>query len=251
MIYTTVSEPTQPTETNPITLPLHNWEALHQIEKEQESLVLQGTVSSAVAAGTGVFGNPLGFFIFALAYRPLIRLEKLARIVKVMRVLLEQFQDMGILVFPCLQVPEHEPIDLFVIFPEKIHLLISIRSKGDCKIVFNEGREILYTKHEKKGLRRWLPCPLVELSGYHSWLGKNRRTFGISANAIRKYPVIKALILWKPTRLERHREHLYNQVAEMPILALSRKGTALVIEEEDVLSFVRANLAHNQAKVAK
>jgi hypothetical protein len=91
----------------------------------------------------------------------------------------------------------------------------------------------------------------VELSGYHSWLGKNRRTFGISANAIRKYPVIKALILWKPTRLERHREHLYNQVAEMPILALSRKGTALVIEEEDVLSFVRASLAHNQAKVAK
>jgi hypothetical protein len=192
MIYTTVSEPTQPTETNPITLPLHNWEALHQLEKEQESLVLQGTVSSAVAAGTGVFGNPLGFFIFALAYRPLIRLEKLARIIKVMRVLLEEFQDMGILVFPCLQVPEHEPLDLFVIFPKKIHLLISIRSKGDCKIVFNEEREILYTKHEKKGLRRWLPCPLVELSGYHSWLGKNRRTFGISANAIRKYPVIKA-----------------------------------------------------------
>jgi hypothetical protein len=251
MIYTTVSEPTQPTETNPITLPLHNWEALHQLEKEQESLVLQGTVKSAVAPGTEVFGNSLGFFIFALAYRPLIRLEKLARIIKVMRVLLEEFQDMGILVFPCLPVPEHEPIDLFVIFPEKIHLLISIRSKGDCKIVFNEGREILYTKHEKKGLRRWLPCPLVELSGYHSWLGKNRRTFGISANAIRKYPVIKALILWKPTRLERHREHLYNQVAEMPILALSRKGTALVIEEEDVLSFVRANLAHNQAKVAK
>ena len=72
MIYTPVSEPTQPTETNPITLPLHNWEALHQLEKEQDLLVLQGTVSSAVAAGTGVFGNPLGFFIFALAYRPLI-----------------------------------------------------------------------------------------------------------------------------------------------------------------------------------
>jgi hypothetical protein len=37
----------------------------------------------------------------------------------------------------------------------------------------------------------------------------------------------------------------------MPVLALSRKGTALVIEEEEVLSFIRANLAHNQAKVAK
>jgi hypothetical protein len=182
MIYTPVSEPTQPTETNPITLPLHNWEALHQLEKEQESLVLQGTVSSAVAAGTGVFGNPLGFFIFALAYRPLIRLEKLARIIKVMRVLLEEFQDMGILVFPCLQVPEHEPLDLFVIFPEKIHLLISIRSKGDCKIVFNEENETLYTKHKKKRIRKWLPCPLVELSDYHFWLGKNRRTFGITAD---------------------------------------------------------------------
>jgi hypothetical protein len=133
MIYTPVSEPTQPTETNPITLPLHNWEALHQLEKEQESLVLQGTVSSAVAAGTGVFGNPLGFFIFALAYRPLIRLEKLARIIKVMRVLLEQFQDMGILVFPCLQVPEHEPLDLFVIFPKKFICSSQFGRKGIAK----------------------------------------------------------------------------------------------------------------------
>jgi hypothetical protein len=251
MISPTVSEPTQPTESNPITLPLHNWEALHQLEKEQDSLALQSTVSTAVAAGAGVFGNPVGFFIFALAYKPLIRLGKLARILKVMRVLLEEFQDEGILVFPCLQVPEHEPLDLFVIFPEKIHLLISLRSKGDCKIVFNEGREILYTKHEKKGLRRWLPCPLVELSDYHSWLGKNRRTFGISANAIRKYPVIKLMVLWKPTRLEHHREHLYNKMDQMSVLALSRKGTALVIDEEDVLSFVRATLAHNQAKFAK
>jgi hypothetical protein len=251
MISQTVSEQTQPTSPEPITLPLHNWEALHQLEKEQEILVVEGTVTSAVAAGAGVFGNPIGFLIFALAYKPLIRLGKLARIIKVMRVLLEEFQDMGILVFPCLQVPEHEPLDLFVIFPEQIYLLISIRSKGECKIVFNEGREMLYTKHERKGLRRWLPCPLVELSDYHSWLGKNRRTFGISANAIRKYSVIKLMVVWKPTQLERHREHLYHNQASMPVLSLSRKGTALVIEEEEVLSFVRATLAHNQAKVSK
>jgi len=251
MISPTVSEPTQPTESNPITLPLHNWEALHQLEKEQDSLVLQGTVSTAVAAGAGVFGNPVGFFIFALAYRPLIRLGKLARILKVMRVLLEEFQDDGILVFPCLQVPEHEPLDLFVIFPKKVHLLISLRSKGDCKIVFNEENETLYTKYKGKRIKKWLPCPLVELSDYQFWLGKNRRTFGITADGIRKYPVIKLMVLWKPTRLEHHREHLYNQMADMSVLALSRKGTALVIDEEDVLSFVRATLAHNQAKVAK
>jgi hypothetical protein len=251
MISRTVSEQTQPTSPEPITLPLHNWEALHQLEKEQDYLVLEGTVTTAVAAGTGVFGNPVGFLIFALAYKPLIRLGKLARIIKVMRVLLEEFQDMGILIFPCLQVPEHEPLDLFVIFPKKVHMVISLRSKGDCKIVFNEENETLYTKYKGKRIKKWLPCPLVELSDYHFWLGKNRRTFGITADGIRKYPVIKVMVLWKPTRLERHREHLYKPVAEMPVLALSRKGTALVLDEEEVLSFVRATLAHNQAKVSK
>jgi hypothetical protein len=119
-----------------------------------------------------------------------------------------------------------------------------------CKIVFNEENETLYTKYKNKRMKKWLPCPLVELSDYQFWLGKNRRTFGITVDGIRKYPVIKLMVLWKPTRLEHHREHLYNQMAEMPVLALSRKGTALVIDEEDVLSFVRATLAHNQAKVA-
>lgn len=242
----------QATEQNNITLPPHNWKALEQLEWEKDYLFSGSVKFWAAVFAAGVFFPP-AWVVMGWIYKPLIRVTKLARIIQVMRPLLEELEGQGIQIFPCLEVPDHEPLDLFVILPEKAYLLISIRSKSksEAKVVYNEANETLYTKHKSKGLRKWLPCPLVELSDYHAWLGKNRRLFGISANAIRRYPVIKTLVLWKPMQIEHHREHLYSQVGEMTTLTLSRKGTALVIEEDEVLDFVKACLVEAKEKATK
>lgn len=244
----------QAIEQEPIELPIHNWEALHQIEKERDWISSISGGLSVAGFATGALLNTAGFLLLALAYRPMIRWTKLARIAKIMHLLLEEFEGQRIQIFPCLRVPDHEPLDLFVILPEKAYFIISIRSKSkeEAKVVFKEDNETLYIKHKRKGLRKWLPCPLVELSEYHSWLNKNRKTFGISANAIRKYPVIKTLVLWHPMEIEQHREHLYSKDMEgVNALRLSRKGTALVIKEDEVIDFIKACLAESEAKLAK
>jgi len=238
----------QLTEQQPAKPRLHNWEAMQQLERERERL-------SQLAAGIGVVGTAAGaiaspgFLILAVAYRPLIRVTKISRIIEVMQSLLEAFGDQ-LQIYPCIEVPGAEPIDLLIIAPEKAYLLISIRSKSkeEAKVVYNEANETLYTKHKRRGLRKWLPCPLVELSEYHAWLNKNRREFDISANAIRRYPVIKTLILWKPMEIDRHGEHLYSNMGETTTLSLSRKGTALVIEQDEVLNFVKGCLTRSPSE---
>jgi hypothetical protein len=228
---------------------LCNWKAVQQLEKEREQCEQVVAGIGTLSCAAGVIASP-GFLLLAFVYRPLIRLTKITRIIEVMRTLLEVFGDQ-IWIYPCIDVPGTEPIDLLIIAPEKAYLLISIRSKSkkeDSKVIYNEANETLYTKHKHRGLRKWLPCPLVELSDYHAWLNKHRREFDISANAIRRYPVIKTLVLWKPMEVDRHGEHLYSKMGAATALSLSRKGTALVIEQEEILNFVQGCLTQSRTE---
>lgn len=240
----------QLTEQQPIKKRPCNWEAYWQLEKDRETLsnVALGIGTAAIVAGTLV--SP-GFLLLAAAYRPLIRTSKIVRILEVMLPLMEEFGDQ-IQIYPCVEVSGKEPIDLLIIAPERAYLIISIRSKSkeEAKVIFNEANETLYTKHKRRGLRKWLPCPLVELSDYQAWLNKNRREFDISANAIRRYPVIKTLVLWKPMEIDNHDERLYSKMGETTTLSLSRKGTALVIEQDEVLNFVRGCLTQPKTQQA-
>jgi len=232
---------------------LANREALRLLEQERDHLSYFTGVCGAAGITSGAILNPAGFLLLALIYNPLSRVAKLGRTIKVMRLLLEEFKGVGIQIFPCLKVPGHELIDLFVIFPERVYLLISIRSKSkeEAKVVYSEGNETLYVKHKGRRLRKWQPCPLVELSDYHTWLSKNRRQFGISADAIRKYSVIKTLILFPPMQIERHNEHLYTKMGDMTALAIPRKGTIFVIQEAEILEFVKGCLTQAESKAKK
>lgn len=230
-------------------LPIHNWEALAQLRKEKDFFSSQvlATGSAAIAAGTFF---PPGLLLFALAYPPLVRVEKIVRLEKVTTLLLENFADLGIQVFPVQGLEEaqgikvHHPIDLFIRFPKKTHIFLSIRSKGDTEIVYNEAREDLQIKRRSRsGLVTWKPCPLVELADYERWLNKNRNLFGMSSREATKTPTAKVLVLWHPTKADDHRPHLYSELKDIKILALRRKGTAFVIQEEEILDFVRAWLS--------
>lgn len=234
--------------TTNFTLPIHNWEALEQLRKEKDFLSNQAMAAGGSAIAAGAFFPP-GLLLFGLAYSPMVRVEKIARLEKVTTLLLENFADQGIQVFPVQGLGEtqgvkiHNPIDLFIRFPKKTHIFLSIRSKGDSEVVYNESKEVLQIKRKRGGLSLWHPCPLVELADYKVWLDKNRALFGLSSREAQKTPTARVLVLWHPTRSEDHNPHLYSELGDIKILALRRKGTAFVIQEEEILNFVRAWLS--------
>jgi len=234
--------------TTNFTLPIHNWEALEQLRKEKDVLSSQAMAAGGGAIAAGTFFPP-GLLLFGLAYSPMVRVEKIARLEKVTTLLLENFADQGIQVFPVQGLEEaqgvtiHNPIDLFIRFPKKTHIFLSIRSKGDSEVVYNESKEVLQIKRKRGGLSIWHPCPLVELADYKVWLDKNRALFSLSSREAQKTPTARVLVLWHPTRSEDHNPHLYSELGDIKILALRRKGTAFVIQEEEILNFVRAWLS--------
>ncbi|MBS3030806.1 MAG: hypothetical protein HCA25_00810 (plasmid) [Dolichospermum sp. DET50] len=222
-------------------LPPHNEAALEGLReaKNVDSAVVLAASGSAIATSTI---SPAGWLLFGLAYKPLVRVEKIARLEKLTTVLLEEFKSKGIQVFPVIQIEDKNPIDLFIRFPRKTHLFISIRSRGDRKVVYNETREALQIRRkDKHGLKVWTPCPLVELADYEKWLDKNRALFGMSSREAQKTPTAKVLVLWPPTKaVTSHKDHLYAEVGNMKILALRRKGTAFVIQKEEITEFITA-----------
>ena len=226
-------------------LPPHNEAALAGLREAKDFETGLAMAATGSAAATIGMIHPVGWLLFALAYKPLIRVQKLARLEKLTALLLEEFKSEGIQVFPVLQIESKNPIDLFLRFPRKTHLFISIRSRGDSEVTYNEKREILQVKKNlKNGLTTWKPCPLVELSDYERWLTKNRANFGMSSKEVIKTPTAKVLVLWPPTKAASdHNPHLYSEMGSMKILALRRKGTTFVIQEEEVTEFVKAWLA--------
>jgi hypothetical protein len=226
-------------------LPPHNEAALEMIREAKDYESALALAVSGTAFATGSFITPVGWAAFALAYKPLVRIQKLARLEKLTTSLLDEFKNQGIQVFPVLKIEDKNPIDLFVRFERKIHLFISIRSIGDKEIVYNEAREVLQIKRkDKHGLKVWNPCPLLELADYEKWLSKNRDLFAMSSREATKTPSAKVLVLWPPTKAAiDHNSHLYSEVGSMKILALRRKGTAFIIQQEEVIEFVKTTLA--------
>ncbi len=242
----------QATKQKDITLPPHNWEALKQLEKEKEDISRKYAVITMTAIASIPWLGYLGFLIFVLVYRPLERIQNLARLIKIMRLLLEEFEPLGVQIFPSLKVPEQEnPLDLLVRFPKKAHILISIRSKGESKIVYNEEKEALYVRRKKKGLKVWEPCPLIELGDYTNLLTKNRELFGMSSKEVRNVPLAKVLALWKPTLIQDHISELYTTIESFKLLLLRKKGVAFVITEEDIVNFIKVFLARMRRKKPK
>ena len=171
--------------------------------------------------------------------------QKLARLERIGTSIFREFEKEGVKVYPTVPVENNNPIDLFVRFPQTTHLFISIRSKGDREIVYNEAREVLQVKRkDNNGLKIWKPCPLVELADYEKWLTKNRDKFLMTSREAQKTPTAKVLLLCPPTKASpNHKEHLYTEIGDMRVLVLRRKGSAFVITESEVNSFVRAWLS--------
>jgi hypothetical protein len=230
-----------------VELPLHNHAALAQLKQERDRLSLEATIAKPEEKTLAREITAIDF-PYAIVYPANIRIEKLTRIIDVMEALLSKFEPSGIRIFPTITQPEGNPIDLFVQFPKKAHILISIRSKGNGQVIYNEERTTLYFKRGEKGRRIWLPCPLTELGDYAMWMNKNRLMFGMSSKEIRNLPLAKVLALWEPTRLNRHRQHLDSTVGSVERFAITGKGVAFLIMKEEVTDFIKAYLASYEKK---
>jgi len=231
-------------------VPVDNRKFLAQLERDRELFSTGAGISGGMMLGGVVSSNPLvaagGIAATTLFLR---RLEKFSRMIRVVSAILDAFEERGVELFPLLEVPGSNPIDLYVRFKGLANLLISIRSMGKSKIVYKEAAETLFVKRKDKGIKKWHPDPLVELSEYQAWLIKNRQQFGMSSREVRK-PLAKILIISGETTIDDHEDHLYAKLTGERFLALNRKGTAFVIQEEQIINFMKAYLATYQAQEA-
>lgn len=228
-------------------LPLHNEQALKQLRKEKNELSTIATTESFAGAALGAFLHPVGFGLFAAAYKPLVAINKIARIESVMTKLAEKFNNEEIQIFPSLKVgKDWEPIDLYIRVPGKTHILVAIRSCGDRLTSYDPEKKVLKLKNLKGsgGLKTWKkPDPIEELSVYQRWISDNRKTFGMSSREASKRPTAKVLLLWPPTKV-REAHHItkdfYQQIGGVTTLAVPARGTIFVLEKENFVPFVSA-----------
>lgn len=230
--------------------PIDNLENLQQLEteKNQLSAVTLTTLATGFVAGLTTFSVAWLFMLFA--WRPAVRLEKVSRLIRLITEILEAFEELRVEMLPLLKVPKYQPIDLFVRFPGKEFLLFAIRSYGDSTVIYNEAKQALYHKRVKRqGLSRCKPDPLIDLTEQEFWLRKNRKDlFGGSAKGSRR-PMAKVLVIWKPSRLDQHREHLYATLSDQKFVFIRREGGAYyLIYRDQVIDFIRAYLAHRQSQ---
>jgi len=220
--------------------PVDNRKILASLEQEFNLLKTAYGISSAATITGFATGNAVGTAIGAATdYFLLERIEKICRIHRVATMLVDAFTQSGVTIFPRIQVPRRNPLDLFVKFP-KASLIISIRSMGKAKIVYNENQGYLYAKKaNNKGLKIWSPDPMTELSEYTLWLNKNKELFGLTARQIR-HPRAKLLVLSGETQIHKHNEHLYTTMNDKTFLAIPKFGTIFVIREEMLVDFAQA-----------
>ncbi|MBD2157320.1 hypothetical protein [Leptolyngbya sp. FACHB-16] len=245
---TTIRERLSSDEAADRVAPIDNRENLQQLELEKDKLsnLITSIGAASLIAGLATFS--VAWLGILLTWKPATRLEKVSRLIKLIKNILEEFEGLGVEALPLIKVPGYQPIDLFVRFPGKEFLLFAIRSFGESKIIYNEHKQALYYRRSKKGLKRWEPDPLTELSEQAYWLRKNRRNLFGNSRGVRK-PMAKVLVVWNQTNLDEHQEHLYTTIGGKKFLFIPREGGACyVIHSSQVIDFIRAWLAHRQSQ---
>ncbi|MBE7383809.1 MAG: hypothetical protein F6J95_020635 [Leptolyngbya sp. SIO1E4] len=228
--------------------PVETRRKLQELEHERTSWEVAASVFGTAFIGSMAL-SIVGLLGLALAWKPLTRIQKLSRLIKLIETLLEAFEDLGVEALPLIRVPDLQPIDLFVRFPGKEFLLFAVRSFGESTIVYNESKQALYYKRGRKGSKRWEPDPMQELSDQAYWLRKNRRELFGSSKGVRK-PMAKVVVIWGKTQLDQHRDHLYAKVGDQKFLFIPReRGACYVIHQSQVVEFTRAYLVERQSKL--
>ncbi|EAW35981.1 hypothetical protein [Lyngbya sp. PCC 8106] len=225
---------------------------LYELEKEKDlvssGLTLEGWLT---LLGSATIPPPFNwslfvYFVFSNLVTPLSfkRVRKLAQVINVMEAIVDAFEYQGVEVFPFVEIENSEPIDLFVRFPQKVFLLISIETRNNVAVKLNEMRNALSVRRKKgKGLKIWEPDPIDRLCQSHIWLKKNRRDlFGGSSKDARK-PLIRVLLLSGETHIAPHEKHLFWRESEK-FIQVRTTGNAVLSLQNDIVELIDLFLSH-------
>lgn len=229
-----------------------NAERLERVRHQKMLYTMVSAATGATALALGSIVAPTGLLLLGSTFDAVTVLNKYARIEKVIELLLQEFGELDVQVFPALETLTDEgsqkgygQIDLYIRFPKKTQIFITIRSMGENTVVYNEAKGSLLIKRSRGRTSEVQPCPMTGLNENKQWLVRNRKAFDLSSNQVLKTVTAKVLVIWKNTKLADHREELYSNIGKEKYLTLFKEGTkTFVVEQERLANFVRDWLAH-------
>jgi len=233
-------------------IPPSNEAGLAMLDQQKNSYTLLFSLVSSGALGLALLSVVPGLLLLGFSYSSANAVAKCARLEKAIKQLLvDEFTDLGMQAFPLLmmrETAEHEHIDLYVTFPGRTQIFMTLRSEEGRSLIYNEAKERFQArKPNGKGLVSLRPCPLTILNKGKSWLNKNRRAFGLSSRQVTKTPTVRVLVAWGNTQIANHRDELYAEVGSNQYLSVQKDGaTTFVINQEELATFTRDWLSHIQ-----
>ena len=226
-----------------------NQAALQRLEEEDSWLTTAYSTAGAVDATTVLLPKPVmevGGFLTGIVGGSLLlkRTQKINSILRNARALNEAFTEQQIQIFPDLPVPERGRLDMLLRFPVPPHktlFAVALRSQGKATIFYHEQKQSLHVRRDRGGLRLWKPDHIEQLALQEFWLRQNRQQelFGSSYRDKRR-SVVKLLVLTGQTKLGQHDDSLYTNIGDQRVLLLERRSTIYVLEEKQLLLFIKA-----------
>ena len=219
---------------------LQNEEALKYFKKKQSDWNSILTATSSTAA-LGFLGMP----VFALvgAIGALLSLElsiSVDRIVSVMEILLEEFNDEGITITPRVKT-NNGMIDLIVRTADGRYFALLLRSNGDSKVLWRADRQEFYTV--RKGSKsKWSGLELSgeRLNSMMLSLKEERNPLVAISNAERKKGFTKTIVLTGKTKLDINNDPtLMVNFGRTTALRMSGTSTYYLVERANLADFLR------------
>lgn len=226
-------------------------EALKRVRHKKMLYTAASTTTGAVSLALGMFAST-GLLLLGPTLNAVTILNKYARIEKVIELFQSEFGESEIQILSDLEMEggddpdrEYDRIDLYIRFPKKTQIFITVRSMGKNTVAYNEVSETLLIKRSRGRTSEVQPCPILGLNQNKQWLTKNRKAFDLSSNAVFKTATAKVLVIWNETKLANHRQELYSDIGKGKYLTLFKEGTkTFVVEQERLADFVRDWLTH-------
>jgi hypothetical protein len=181
------------------------------------------------------------------------RLKKVTQIYQNIERILDEFESKEIIITPELAVPENGTLDLFVRFPNlpKTNFAINFRSNGDSKVYYNREKEILTYRRRKGGgkYRLWQVDLFQRIGLQEFWLRKNRPDLFGQSSRDKNRAVTKVLVLTGETKLREHPEEMYTTVGDQHVLLIHKRVFVYLMEESQLISFIKAWLAKAESTI--
>jgi hypothetical protein len=220
-----------------------------RLDEENRWLNTAYVVTSTAMGASIVVPEPitkLGSFLAGTVGANLVlkRKQKVCSVLRNARAIDAEFKEQQVQTFLDLPVPDQGRLDLLVKFPNpprKAIFAIALRTQGKATIFYNEGKENFYIRRGKTGFKPWTPDHIERLGVQGFWLRQNRQEelFGTSRNE-RNRPIVKLLVITGETKIGQHSDSLYTQVGDQRVLLLKRRSSIYVLEESQLLPFIKA-----------